>query len=88
MDDLVLVYVFWIVVGAILGAVVNDSKGRSPGVGAVVLLGLIGVLILAVQSNLKNQPQPAPQLWPCPNCHSHIPSSSQFCPVCGFRLVN
>jgi hypothetical protein len=52
------IYVFWALVGGILGAVIAQSKNRRPWEGALlgVLLGLIGVLIVALLPKVVEAP--------------------------------
>ncbi len=54
------IYVFWCLIGGILGAVIAQSKGRKTWMGALlgVLLGLIGVLIVALLPKVGDTPAP------------------------------
>jgi hypothetical protein len=51
------IYVLWCLVGGILGAVIAQSKNRKTWQGALlgVLLGLIGVLIVALLPKLPER---------------------------------
>lgn len=51
------VVLFWIISGAIVGALISDYKGRPIPDGVILgaFLGLIGILILSTQANLKDQ---------------------------------
>ncbi len=56
------IYVLWCLVGGILGAVIARSKNRKTWHGALlgVLLGLIGVLIVALLPTLPEAELPQP----------------------------
>lgn len=54
------VIVVWVVISAILGGLINENKGRSVGDGVAIgaIFGLLGVLFLVLQTNLKDQRAP------------------------------
>jgi hypothetical protein len=54
------IYVLWCLIGGILGAVIAQSKNRKTWEGALlgVLLGLIGVLIVALLPKVSDTPPP------------------------------
>jgi hypothetical protein len=59
-SPVVWIYVFWCLIGGILGAVIARSKNRKTWQGAVlgVLLGLIGVVIVALLPRGSDTPTP------------------------------
>ena len=59
-------YVLWCLIGGILGAVIAHSRNRKTWEGALlgVLLGLIGVLILALLPKGSDTPTPPPAARP------------------------
>ena len=72
------VYVFWCLIGGILGLVIARSKNRKTWEGALlgVLLGLIGVLIVALLPKKVSDTPPPTSLPPLPR-DAQPPSTAQ-----------
>jgi uncharacterized membrane protein YeaQ/YmgE (transglycosylase-associated protein family) len=76
-SPIVWIYVFWCLIGGVLGAVIAESKNRKAWQGALlgVLLGLIGVLIIALLPNVSDTS--APTSLPPPPRDAQPPSTAQ-----------
>jgi len=59
--------------------------GKSGGGGAALGTGM--VLIPQIMTPQGQAPAPTAALVICPNCKSHVPATSKFCPECGTSLT-
>ena len=73
-DELFFVFVFWSVIGAVIGGVIGATRENGAG-GAVLgfLLGPVGWLLTLF---LDHRPQ-------CPQCLGRIPVGAKLCLHCG-----
>lgn len=67
-------FVFWVVIGGLVGVLIGQSKGEG-GSGCVLgaLLGPIGWLILALMKGNRKT---------CPFCRSQVAKEATICPQC------
>lgn len=64
-----------------------ENPGTA-GAGMGMGMGYMMPALFAGTLNAKNQSAtPTPEQTSCPDCHSQIPASSRFCPLCGHQLV-
>jgi hypothetical protein len=90
---MLVVLLIWVACG-VAGWKIGDNKGR-PGLGAVLgfLLGLIGLLIVALIPSAQaarpqvawappDAPPPPPTLVACPWCGQTMPAATTACPRC------
>jgi len=68
-----MIFFFWLVIGGIVGAIIQQSKSGSAGTGCLLgaLLGPIGWLIIYLTSGKQ-----------CPYCRSSIHKAATRCPKC------
>jgi hypothetical protein len=81
------VLLFWSVLGGVVSGFIWQSKGGSFGAGFLLgaLLGIIGIILVAVMTPDKNQAQRVPlavALRECPHCKTPIRRDASVCPQC------
>jgi hypothetical protein len=96
-------FIFLWIIFAILGFIIGKSKGRTlQGLLLGALLGIVGVIIIAVLKSKKETFDNSVSSVPyqniyinnsqsvkvrCPKCSTLAEESSTFCPSCGSRMI-
>jgi hypothetical protein len=79
-------FLFWAIVGGLVGAVIGERKGRTgEGVVLGLLLGPIGWLVVGFGPNYK-QAKEAKESKKCPFCAELVKREATVCKHCGRDL--